>query len=91
MISGGTNESAGDKAHPRSWSQNNVIGHTLQYGLSMDHQVSIVDGDLRSNRHLCTHYYLPRVNCIKKRCYKSGTNGKKKIHPFALDTGSMKV
>lgn len=51
MRSCGTNESTSNEPHAIAGSQHNVVRHSSQYGLAMNHQVSISDGDYRCDRH----------------------------------------
>lgn len=51
-----SNKCTSKKPHPRSRSQDNVVRDTLEYGLAMDNEVAIIDGDVRCHCHL-----LPRT------------------------------
>lgn len=49
---GGTDKCTSNETDARAGSEHDVVGHTCEYGLPVDHQVPIVDRYLRSHRHL---------------------------------------
>lgn len=77
MRSRGTDESTGNEPHAITGSQNNVVGHSSEYGLAMNHQVSIADGDVRRDRH----FRAPK-NCYQQTEFHINNKHNKQNRPL---------